>query len=151
MVKVNYIKYDNRIINNYDLIVIPYNDLLKRTLDKNVIKYPTSFDIIKKRIDLNDEDVKIIKYHNNIDLMFVKFPYYGDHIDEYNYISIYYKILSLIKINEYKQVLLPSKFIPYHYGFPINDSIKIDDLLYKYIYWFFDRKTIINLNIDIPL
>ena len=147
MVKVNYIKYDKRIINNYDLIVCPYNDYLKR--DNNLIRYPKSIDSIKDTITLNDGDIKIVKYHNNMDIMFVNIPYYkSDHYYGYAYYSICYKVLSLIKMNEYKEVLFPNRLITYYYGIPMDYALKVNDYIYKYIYWFFEKE---NIYIDIPL
>ncbi|MBR6133631.1 MAG: hypothetical protein IKQ29_02810 [Bacilli bacterium] len=83
---------DKDFINNYDLLVIP--------------SFP-----FNKRIKLND--IKIIPGNKNrIDQITIKHPYNKDNTSKELLLNTYIKLLDIIKINEYKNILIDYRYIP---------------------------------------
>ena len=89
---------NKRLINNYDLIVIPIFISMKY-INKEHLFINDYFKIPNKKMRIGD--IKIIT-NNNKDIMFIRYPFNSIKKS----INIFNNMLEIIKLNEYKNILL---------------------------------------------
>ncbi len=143
MSKIEMIDNINVKLDDFDLIVVPCNYVMDSMSIKEdiVLKEIGKVDIInsiKEKYGLpydnkmNESDIRIITV-DNIDLMYVKFPFMYDDESIEEYMVVLKNMFNVISFNDYKKVLLFEIGISNRYGFGMKELFEVAKLTTKII------------------
>ena len=111
-------------LSNYSVIIFPYDEKLNPIDDfykNNIIGSDRLLIHYKMKYLLDNESIRIKKLSMNTDIMYIKF---SNYVSKEDFINCYKQMINIIKMNEYKKVLMPD-INPFKYGYSLLDGIDI--------------------------